>query len=637
MSWPLEEWKGELSSQALRKVTECERQLEKLGRERQQRQLQLDAMESTFHKQQQKLEDERHEHASLRREAQSLRDEASQGERSRQRLCQELQVKEALVCSLEGQLVAARKRTDNLEHELKRLETELERNLRSPLPSPSASQLYPGLSNTSSPCPRDNQGAQWEDLQRKYQREAEERQRLGTEVNTLRLQVQPLELSHRSHGREDNRAQSSPTNCPWQNPDHQPPSTPAGRGAPLSVLPWEERATQQPPCRPLTPDPTHPHLSWAEESSSPQVDGLREENRVLRSTVTELEIWVQSQEKEIKIHDNRLQELQSRLEMSEAQLAAKQQTLNHGQQLLSRANQGQELANTKCAGLEQRLKQVTAELGCLRQNAESARHSAEQRLRQREREHQQELQELAEQQSGYQMLEQESREAQSTASHQIQQLQREHLELQATVDKVTAQKQLVDRELQELEEKVDWAVGELAAYQKREADLQREKQLTLEKNSTCQGQSTQRLLQLEAQLTRMEQDLTWSQTSREEMRGENLSLSVKVEALQREINVQREGLSVNPGPQLLSCPSSLSQQEASQSDPHVVVSSQGVLPSQCGDHQAQEAREGSPAAAQPLENGAVCGVIAVPSFTEAAAGVAAAWAGLQYLRGKRRF
>uniref|UniRef100_A0A4W3GCA0 Uncharacterized protein n=1 Tax=Callorhinchus milii TaxID=7868 RepID=A0A4W3GCA0_CALMI len=205
--------------------------------------------------------------------------------------------------------------------------------------------------------------------------------------------------------------------------------------------------------------------------------------------------------------------------MSEAQLAAKQQTLNHSQQLLSRANQGQELANTKCAGLEQRLKQVTAELGCLRQNAESARHSAEQRLRQREREHQQELQELAEQQSGYQMLEQESREAQSTASHQIQQLQREHLELQATVDKVTAQKQLVDRELQELEEKVDWAVGELAAYQKREADLQREKQLTLEKNSTCQGQSTQRLLQLEAQLTRMEQDLTWSQTSREEMRG----------------------------------------------------------------------------------------------------------------------
>lgn len=61
---------------------------------------------------------------SVQRELQVARDEAKSVVNSRERLSQELQTKQAQVCSLEGQLDAARTLHNKLSQDVKRLESE---------------------------------------------------------------------------------------------------------------------------------------------------------------------------------------------------------------------------------------------------------------------------------------------------------------------------------------------------------------------------------------------------------------------------------------------------------------------------------------------------------------------------------
>lgn len=55
MSWAVEEWKDGLPGKALQKIQEIEGQLDKLKKERQQKQFQLDSLEATLQKQRQKV------------------------------------------------------------------------------------------------------------------------------------------------------------------------------------------------------------------------------------------------------------------------------------------------------------------------------------------------------------------------------------------------------------------------------------------------------------------------------------------------------------------------------------------------------------------------------------------------------
>lgn len=55
MSWAVEEWKDGLPGKALQKIQEIEGQLDKLKKERQQKQFQMDSLEATLQKQRQKV------------------------------------------------------------------------------------------------------------------------------------------------------------------------------------------------------------------------------------------------------------------------------------------------------------------------------------------------------------------------------------------------------------------------------------------------------------------------------------------------------------------------------------------------------------------------------------------------------
>lgn len=55
MSWAVEEWKDGLPGKALQKIQEMEVQLDKLRKERTQKQFQLDSLEAALQKQKQKV------------------------------------------------------------------------------------------------------------------------------------------------------------------------------------------------------------------------------------------------------------------------------------------------------------------------------------------------------------------------------------------------------------------------------------------------------------------------------------------------------------------------------------------------------------------------------------------------------
>lgn len=59
MSWAVEEWKDGLPGKALQKIQEMEVQLDKVKKERTQKQFQLDSLEAALQKQKQKVSDQK--------------------------------------------------------------------------------------------------------------------------------------------------------------------------------------------------------------------------------------------------------------------------------------------------------------------------------------------------------------------------------------------------------------------------------------------------------------------------------------------------------------------------------------------------------------------------------------------------
>ncbi|XP_042294897.1 centromere protein F-like [Sceloporus undulatus] len=127
MSWPGEEWKVGLPAQALRAIAEVEHRLERLQKERQQKQVQLDTLEAVMHKQRLKHEEEKASWALLSQENRSLAETCEQMERVRQRLAQELQAKDAQLSCLKAQLTQATRCQAEVEEELRRCQVELEK------------------------------------------------------------------------------------------------------------------------------------------------------------------------------------------------------------------------------------------------------------------------------------------------------------------------------------------------------------------------------------------------------------------------------------------------------------------------------------------------------------------------------
>ncbi|XP_071996233.1 centromere protein F [Engystomops pustulosus] len=544
MSWVVEEWKEGLPTKTLQKIQELEGQLDKLKKERQQKQFQLESLEAAFQKQKQKVESEKSEVTALKRENQSLIELCDNQEKTRQKLSHEQQVKDTQINFLEGQLSASKKHIEKLEQELKRYKNDLERNQQSCNTADMSLCVTPQKSFTAAFTPVKFNDSKYEELQEKYNKEVEERKRLETELKILQIKLvnqtpQPAPQNTMNH-RDIARHQSSSSVFSWQQ--ERTPSRSSSSSLDTSLkrnytsiqYPWEQEET--PSKRGLKSDGVN--RSFSEASNNPANDQLRNQNQELRSKVNELELRLQVQEKELKSHLHKMQETQTLLDKTQAELAEKDKTLTKSRDDLARVTAQFEQSVDKCTSAEQKLKKVSEELSCQRQNAESARLALEHRLKEQEKESQQELLQL---QNSLKNMEQQLDQTKTKLSQESQQAKNEYNALRSELDRVTHGKKVLENEVEDIKQKLSRAEQAVTTAQGHVTDLKKELEEARSQQNTIRSQldhKTRETAKLEEEFRTTNQTLRQNQVFIDELKNKNNTLEAEMKTSVQKRNHQ---------------------------------------------------------------------------------------------------
>ncbi|XP_063045986.1 centromere protein F [Engraulis encrasicolus] len=457
MSWAADDWTAGLSGRVLQKVKELQSQQERMGRERQQKQLQLDNAEAALHKHKQKSEEVQRELVALQRELAGVREQAQGEVRARERLAQDLQVRQAQVCNLEGQLEASHTLTNNLNKEIKRLEAELEKLQRG---SSSGDSMF------STPCW--NMPSPWEHNSSKVEERPGHRGEGEGRLAHVRQQLQFSDGPRASSPLPGQQLRATP---PRRSARHSDASTSSPSS---SVFPWERDDTKAAP-RGRAASSAAPAMETVTRGGHEAPgdcgieEDLRKERDAQKSVIQELRSWVSSLEKELKGEKERQAEGEARLGEVRRELAAREQGLTRSKDELGRAHTliGQE--REKAQACEQRAKHLQEELKCQRQNAETSRTHAEQKRKEMEREHQRELVEL---QKERQALEKQHTQESQKLNQELQQARALHHTLQAQHEKLVLQKQALERDLEAVRGELKGSQAELKDSQKKESQTQ---------------------------------------------------------------------------------------------------------------------------------------------------------------------
>ncbi|XP_031360380.2 centromere protein F [Lonchura striata] len=543
MSWAVEEWKEGLSPRILQKIHELESQVDKLKKERQQRQYQLETLEAALQKQKQKVESEKNEYAMLKRENQSLMELCDNLEKAKQKISHDLQVKESQVNIQSGQLNSCKKDIERLEQELKRCKCELERSQQTLTAGDVSFSATPQKSFTAPLTPvQSNNDTKFEELEEKYKKKVQENKELELQLRTIQLKKvnQPHPQSSLSH-REIARHQASSSVFSWQQ-EKTPcrnPETPARGSSAASSFPWDKDTNSS-----ILSEKNEFDNSFAENSNSSLMIQLRAQNQELNSIIKDLEQQLQAQEKLKRSHMNKHQETELELDRLKLELTEKDKTLNKTRDKLTQTSTQLDQATTQVQTLEQKVKRLSEELNCQRQNAESARLSLEQKIKTKEKEYQQEL---SCQQRALQTLDQQCNQIRSKLNQELQQAKNDFNALQAEFDKVMAAKQRLEHDTSDLTHKLCRAEQTLSAAQAKDADLTRSfQELKQEENLlNCQlEKKSKEIHQLEEELNVIKQSLKQSQNFAEEMKNKNAVLEVELKLLEEKFKRQESSLSL---------------------------------------------------------------------------------------------
>ncbi|KAM4680984.1 centromere protein F isoform 2-T2 [Amazona ochrocephala] len=541
MSWAVEEWKEGVSPKVLQKIHELESQVDKLRKERQQRQFQLETLEAALQKQKQKVESEKNEASLLKRENQSLMELCDSLEKAKQKISHDLQAKESQINIQSGQLNSSKKDIERLEQELKRYKCELERSQQTSIAGDLSFSGAPQKSFTAPLTPaQSHNDTKFEELEEKYKKEVQERKKLELELRAIQVQKmnQPYPQRSLSH-REIARHQASSSVFSWQQ--EKAPSrkqaTPARGSSVTSSFPWEKEASSS-----VMPEKNELNNSFADDCNSSLVMQLRAQNQELNSTVKDLEQQLQAQEKLKKSHMNKHQETEQQLVRIKLELAEKDKSLNKTRDKLTQTRTQLDQATTQVQMMEQKVKRLSEELNCQRQNAESALQSLEQKIKAKEKEYQQEL---SCQQRSLQTLDQQCNQIISKLHQELQQAKNDFNALRAEFDKVMAVKQRLECNTSDLTQKLCRAEQALLAAQTKETDLTRSfEEVKQEKNLLdCQlGKKLQAIHQLEEDLKMINQSLKQSQRFAEEMKIKNSVQEAELKLLEEKFKKQESSL-----------------------------------------------------------------------------------------------
>ncbi|KAI2654474.1 Rho-associated protein kinase let-502 [Labeo rohita] len=289
---------------------------------------------------------------------------------------------------------------------------------------------------------------------------------------------------------------------------------------------------------PIKPHQQFTSSTQSDTAGSQQMEQLKNINQDLRSKISELELRIQAQEKEMKNQINKFSEIQSQLEMAKKDLAEKDKLLSKSRDELTKATGQYEQSVSKCSSLEMKLKQVTEEMNCQRHNAESMHRALEQKIKDQERESQKELAQL---QSSHQALDQQFNQVKNKMSMEIQQAKKDHNVLQSDMDKVTALKNRLEKDLEELKQKLLRSEQALQASQVKETELKKKSdEMQREKNSlSCQlDQGMKRVKQLEDEKQNIEQNLAKNRTMVDDLKVKTQTQSEELTELRKKMDRQ---------------------------------------------------------------------------------------------------
>nr|DBA27257.1 TPA: hypothetical protein GDO54_011421 [Pyxicephalus adspersus] len=534
MSWVVDEWKEGLPTKTLQKIQELESQLDKLKKERQQRQFQLESLEAAFQKQKQKVESEKNEVTAMKRENQSLLEICDNQEKTRQKMAHDQQVKDTQINILEGQLTASKKQIEKLEQELKRYKNDLDRSQQSFNVMDMSVSVTPQKSFAASFTPVKFNGKLCESL------EVEERKKLETELKILQIKL----LNQNSQSSSQNtinhrdiaRHQASSSVFSWQQertPSRASTSshdTSLKRSFTSTQCPWEQEET--PSKRGYKADSSN--RSFCEPPNTAANDQLKSQNQELKSKVNELELRLQVQEKELKMQLNKLQETQTLLEKTQAELQEKDKALTKSRDDLARVTTQYDQTADRCAQTEQKLKKVAEELSCQRQNAESARLTVENKLKEREKENQQEL---LRQQNSLKNMEQQLNQMKTKLSQESQQAKNEFNAIQAELDRAVHAKKVLEGEVEELKQKLFKAEQTLQTSENQTIQLKKnlEEAKSQQNAVRCQlDQKTKETSKLEEEMNIANQTIRQNQQLVDKLTDKNNSLEAELKcALQK--------------------------------------------------------------------------------------------------------
>ncbi|XP_042301311.1 LOW QUALITY PROTEIN: centromere protein F [Sceloporus undulatus] len=534
MSWAVEEWKEGLSTRVLHKIQELESHLEKLKKERQQKQFQLESLEAALQKQKQKVEQEKNEGATLKRENQNLMELCDNLENARQKLCHELQVKESQVNFQEGQLISSKKNIEKLEQELKRYKSELEKSQKISIAGDASFDSTP-QKNFIAPLTPTYYDSKFEELQAKYSKEVEERKRLEAELKSLKSQktnaMCPESMISR---RAIARQQASSSVFSWQQektPSHFSSSsqeTPIRNGSVTSHLPQEPGAT-----------PSHRYLKSAKKEftsssvlssskDSPLLNKLKAQNQELRSSIQELEHKLQIQTQDMKFSLTKLQETQLQLENLKLELAEKDKVLNKTKNEMSRITAQLDQATDQCAAKEEKVKRLSEELSYQRQNFQIAQHALQEKIKEKEKECQKEHSLHLGQ-------------VRSSLQGELLQAKDNYNLLKAELEKTCSAKQELQKKANDLTEKLSQANQTMQTIKLEGNELKNMCEEVKKQNSliSCQAaQQLQEICQLKDELCVTKQLLQQSQHVSEDMKNKNSSLENELKLLEGKLNKQ---------------------------------------------------------------------------------------------------
>ncbi|XP_053165309.1 centromere protein F isoform X2 [Hemicordylus capensis] len=535
MSWAMEEWKEGLSTRVLQKIQELESQLEKVKKERQQRQFHLESLEAALQKQKQKVENEKTEQATLKRENQSLMEQCDHLEKTRQKLSHDLQVKESQVNFQEGQLMSSNKQIERLEQELKRCKSELERSQQCLAPGDSSFDSTP-QKNFAVPPVLSHNDSKFGELQVTYSKEVEERKRLETELKNLKSQQpNPLHPQTTMSRREIARQHASSSVFSWQQektPNRTSSSnheTPGSSKLLTSHFPWESGATPgQESLKSAKKDFNNSVADCCKDSLF--MDQMKIQNQELRSRIQQLEHNLQTQTQDLKFHGTKLQEIQLQLENAKIELTEKDKALNKGRNEINRITAQLGQTTVQLTTTEEKMKTLSDELNCQRQNSESVRRSLEQKVKEKEKEYQEELNQMK-----------------TKFQEELHQAKNNYNLLQAELEKTLLAKQHLEKNASDFKQKLTRADQTMQTMQLKEEELRRSCEEVKKLNHLLDSQSAQQaqeICQLKEEICMTKQLLQQNQNFAEGIQNKNDSLEIELKQLEEKLKKQDNSLTV---------------------------------------------------------------------------------------------